>query len=72
MTAGAFDQAYAKLPEILGVDPMLFMLVISEAIFLAVYVMRKTQISRRDKLAQAAPAEASSPIQTVVPAASGD
>ena len=73
MTAGAFDQAYAKLPEILGVDPMLFMLVIAEAIFLTVYVLRKTQISRRDKLAQATPAEAvSSPAQTVAPAASGD
>ena len=73
MTTGAFDQAYAKLPEILGVDPMLFMLVIAEAIFLTVYVLRKTQISRHDKLAQAALAEeVSSPVQTVVPAASGD
>lgn len=51
LTAGRFDQAYARLPEILGVDPMLLMFVFAEAVLIFVYVLAKTGIARRDKLA---------------------
>jgi uncharacterized membrane protein YedE/YeeE len=57
MTNGALDEAYAKLPEILQVDPMLLVFVFAEAIFLFLYVVNKTNARRRDALiASEAPA----------------
>lgn len=48
LTAGRPDLAYAKLPEILGVDPLLMAFVFSEAILIFLYVLAKTRARRAD------------------------
>lgn len=50
LTAGRADLAYAKLPDILGVDPLLLAFVFSEAILIFLYVLAKTRARRRDDL----------------------
>lgn len=50
LTAGRPDLAYAKLPDILGVDPLLLALVFSEAILLFLYVLGRTRLRRPDGL----------------------
>jgi hypothetical protein len=50
LTAGRPELAYAKLPDVLGVDPLLLTFVFSEAILLFLYVLGKTRAHRRDSL----------------------
>lgn len=50
LTAGRPELAYAKLPEVLGVDPLLLVFVFSEAILIFLYVVGKTRARRRDVL----------------------
>lgn len=50
LTAGRPELAYAKLPELLGVDPLLMMFVFAEAILIFLYVLGKTRARRRDVL----------------------
>lgn len=50
ITAGRPELAYAKLPELLGVDPLLMAFVFSEAILIFIYVLLRTRARRRDGL----------------------
>jgi hypothetical protein len=50
LTAGRPELAYAKLPEFLGVDPLLLAFVFSEAILIFLYVLAKTHARRPDGL----------------------
>jgi uncharacterized protein len=50
LNTGRAELAYAKLPELLGLDPSLTAFVISEAILLFLYVLGKTRARRRDVL----------------------
>lgn len=76
-TTGQLDQAYARLPEILNVDPMLLVLVFGEAIFLFLYVVNKLNLRRRDRLAGEEAVEATltsdaQPAITAQPEGAGD
>lgn len=50
LTESRIDDAYARLPELWNVDPMLLMFVMSEAILIFLYVLGKTNIRRRDRV----------------------
>jgi len=50
LTAGRPELAYAKLPDLLGVDPLLLTFVVAEAILIFLYVLGRTQARRRDVL----------------------
>ncbi|GIL13207.1 MAG: hypothetical protein BroJett038_19270 [Chloroflexota bacterium] len=50
ITAGRPELAYAKLPEILGVEPLLLAFVFSEAILIFLYVVARTHARRPDDL----------------------
>lgn len=50
ITAARPELAYAKLPELLGIDPTLTAFVIAEAMLLFVYVLVRTNAHRRDVL----------------------
>lgn len=50
LTAGRPELAYAKLPDLLGVDPLLLTFVFAEAILIFLYVLGKTRARRRDVL----------------------
>ena len=49
LKAGRLDQAYARLPEVLGVDPTLLMFVVAEMVLIFVYIAAKTGIARHDR-----------------------
>lgn len=57
LSTGRAEAAYAKLPEMLGVDPMLLMFVFAEAILIFLYVLAKTRARRRDGLEASVQAE---------------
>lgn len=48
LTTGRPELAYAKLPEILGVDPLLMAFVFSEGILLFLYFLGRSRIKRND------------------------
>ncbi len=50
LTAGRPELAYAKLPDLWGVDPLLLTFVFSEAILIFLYVLGKTRAHRHDAL----------------------
>jgi uncharacterized membrane protein YedE/YeeE len=50
LSTGRAELAYAKLPELLGLDPSLTAFVITEAILIFLYVLGKTRAHRRDAL----------------------
>ncbi len=50
LNTGRAELAYAKLPELLGVDPSLTAFVFTEAILLFLYVVGKTRARRKDVL----------------------
>jgi hypothetical protein len=50
LSTGRPELAYAKLPELLGLDPSLTAFVISEAILIFLYVLGKTRARRHDVL----------------------
>ncbi len=50
LTAGRPELAYAKLPDVLGVDPLLLTFVFAEAILIFLYVLGRTRARRRDGL----------------------
>lgn len=50
LTAGRPELAYAKLPDILGVDPLLMVFVFAEGILIFLYVLARTNARRRDSL----------------------
>ncbi|MFN8373046.1 MAG: DUF6691 family protein [Anaerolineae bacterium] len=50
ISTGRADLAYAKLPEILGVDPLLTAFVFAEGILLFIYVLLRTNARRKDDL----------------------
>jgi len=50
LSTGRAELAYAKLPELLGLDPSLTAFVITEAILIFLYVLGKTRARRRDAL----------------------
>ncbi|MCC7446450.1 MAG: YeeE/YedE family protein [Anaerolineae bacterium] len=50
LSTGRAELAYAKLPEMLGLDPSLTAFVITEAILIFLYVLGKTRARRRDAL----------------------
>ena len=52
LNTGRPDLAYAKLPELLGLDPLLTAFVFAEGILLLVYVMVRTDARRHDVLEQ--------------------
>ena len=50
LNTGRAELAYAKLPELLGLDPSLTAFVITEGILIFLYVLGKTRARRRDVL----------------------
>ena len=50
LSLGRLDQPYSYLPELLGVDPMLLMLVFVQAVIIFVYVLARLNVRRRDAL----------------------
>lgn len=48
LTTGRPELAYAKLPELLGVDPLLMAFVSSEGILLFLYFLGRSQLKRND------------------------
>jgi hypothetical protein len=50
LTLGRFDQPYAYLPDLLGVNPILLMLVFVQAVIIFVYVLARLNLRRRDAL----------------------
>jgi hypothetical protein len=50
LSLGRLDQPYAYLPDLLGVDPMLLMLVFVQAVIIFVYLMARLNLRRRDAL----------------------
>ncbi len=71
LTAGRPELAYAKLPELLGVDPLLLMFVFAEAILIFLYVLGKTRARRRDVLEAAVRQERAEAGLIDAPAAEG-
>jgi hypothetical protein len=53
LSTGRAELAYAKLPEILGVDPLLTAFVFAEAILIFLYVLLRTNARRKDELEKA-------------------
>ncbi len=50
LNTGRAELAYAKLPELLGLDPSLTAFVVTEAILLFLYVVGRTHARRKDAL----------------------
>jgi hypothetical protein len=57
INAGRPELAYAKLPELLGIDPSLTAFVFAEGILIFLYVLAKTKAKRHDVLADAVEVE---------------
>jgi hypothetical protein len=74
LNTGRAELAYAKLPELLGLDPSLTAFVISEAILLFLYVLGTTRARRRDVLEAAVEQEriAAGLVDTPVRQGTGD
>ncbi len=53
LNTGRPELAYAKLPELLGLDPLLMAFVFAEAILIFLYVLARTHAHRKDDLEQA-------------------
>jgi hypothetical protein len=51
INTGRPELAYAKLPELLGVDPTLMAFVVAEGILIFLYVLARTRLRRPDGLA---------------------
>lgn len=50
ISTGRPELAYAKLPELLGIDPLLTAFVFSEGILIFLYVLLRTHAHRKDEL----------------------
>lgn len=71
VTTGRPDLAYAKLPELFGLDPLLTAFVFAEAILIFLYVLAKTRIHRPDVLDKSAQPQNPTTSDLVQPAHSG-